>query len=137
MPSIDPPKYDSNWMNFVSCETCHNLHEEIKSLTRKLEQVAKTLMIFSMKSKDKRIPFIRPYKKKYSYVNIYDNRKSHEHKIRCHYCGRLGHTTPHCHIRKVEVHNGGNDVGAKEFLGVPTYPRCPHFSPMSLLLPVA
>ena len=46
--------------------------------------------------------FRKPYKN-YSYANKNGDNKSHGHNIRCHCCGRLGHTTPHCHIRKVEV----------------------------------
>lgn len=37
------------------------------------------------------------------YCNKNDDNKSHGHNIRCHYYGRFGHTTPHCHIRKTEV----------------------------------
>ncbi|AES87858.1 hypothetical protein MtrunA17_Chr4g0017881 [Medicago truncatula] len=109
-PTIETPKKKSpkynNWMDFSSCEICPSFHEEINSLNKKLERVSKGAMIFAMKSKDGRTPFKRPYTK-YSYV-----RKNKNHSktcvpiIRCHYCGISGHTTPHCHIRRVEVPKG-------------------------------
>lgn len=46
-----------------------------------------------MKSKEKRAPCGRPYKKKYSCVNKNDDNKPLVHNIKCHYCGRFGHTT--------------------------------------------
>jgi hypothetical protein len=61
-PKRNPPKYDSNMMDFASYETCPSLHEEIKSLTLKLKQDSKGPMKFSMKSKDKKTSFRRPYK---------------------------------------------------------------------------
>jgi hypothetical protein len=104
-PKRNPPKYDSNMMDFASYETCPSLHEEIKSLTLKLEQVSKNEMVFTMKSKDIKTSLKRPYKG-YSYVNKNYNRNSHKHNIRCHYYERLGHTTPHCHFIIVEVPKG-------------------------------
>ena len=59
-PKENSPKYDSNWMDFASCETCPSLHEEIKTLNKKLEQASKGSMTFAMSSKDERIPFKRP-----------------------------------------------------------------------------
>jgi len=32
-----------------------------------------------------------------------NNSKTHEPNIRCHYCGKSGHTTPRFYIRRVEV----------------------------------
>jgi len=58
-----------------------------------------------MKSIDKRNSFKRPYKK-YSFVNKNEDGKSHIHNVTCHCCGKLGHTTPHCHIRRVNVPKG-------------------------------
>jgi len=109
-PTIESPKTKSlqydNWMDFASYKTCHSLHEEINYLNKKLERVAKGTMTFAMNSKDERVPFKRPYTK-YSYVRKNDNRsKTQVPTIRCHYCGISGHTTPHCHIRKVEVPKG-------------------------------
>jgi hypothetical protein len=104
-PKTKSPKYD-NWMDFASCEICPSLHEEINSLNKKLGRVSKGTMTFAMNSKDERTPFKRPYTK-CSYV-----RKNKFHSkyyvptIRCHYYGISGHTTPHCHIRKVEVPKG-------------------------------
>jgi len=93
-------------MDFASCETCPSLHEEIKSLNKKLEQVSKGSMSFAMNSKDERASFKRPYTK-YSYVTRNKNHnKTHAPTIRCHYCGKSGHTTSHCYIRKVEVPKG-------------------------------
>ena len=103
-PKQDPAKYDSRWMDFASCETCPSLHEEIKSLNKKLEEVSKGTMTFVMNSKDERAPFKRPYTK-YSYVQKIHG-KAHIPTIRCHYCGISGHTTPHCHIRRFEVPKG-------------------------------
>ncbi|AET02767.1 hypothetical protein MTR_8g051900 [Medicago truncatula] len=104
-PKTNSPKYD-NWMDFASCEIFPGLHKEIKSLNKKLEQVSKGSMTFAMNSKDKRAPFKRPYTK-YSYVRKNMNHsKTHAPTIRCHYCGRSGHTTPYCHIRRVEVPKG-------------------------------
>jgi len=62
-PKEDPPKYDSNWMDFASCETCPSLHEEIKSLNKKLEQASKGSTIFAMNSKDERTHFKISYTK--------------------------------------------------------------------------
>ena len=62
-PKKNSPKYDSSWMDFASCETCPNLHEEIKSLNKKLEQASKGSIKFYMNSKDERAPFKRPYSK--------------------------------------------------------------------------
>lgn len=67
IPCIEPPKenspkYDSNWIDLASCETCHSLHEEIKSLTRKLEQASKAPIVFAMNSKNEKAMFKRPYK---------------------------------------------------------------------------
>jgi len=84
-------------MDFASCETCPSLHEEIKSLNKKLEQVSKRTMTFVMNSKDESAPFKRPYTK-YSYVKK-SHSKAHIPTIRSHYCGINGHTTPHCHIK--------------------------------------
>jgi len=82
------------------------LHEEIESLSKKLGQASKGSMTFAMNSKDERAPFKRPYTK-YSYVRRNKNHSiTHARTIRCHYCGRSGHTIPHCHIRKVEVPKG-------------------------------
>lgn len=93
-------------MNFASCETCcSSLHREIESLTLRLEQVSKGEMKFTVKSKDKINSFKRPYKK-HSFVNENEDGKPHTHNVRCHYCGRLGHTTPYCHIMRVEVSKG-------------------------------
>ncbi|RHN45435.1 hypothetical protein MtrunA17_Chr7g0231161 [Medicago truncatula] len=93
-------------MDSASCEICPSLHEEINSLNKKLERVSKGTMTFSMNSKDERTPFKRPYTK-YSYVrkNKFHS-KNYVPTIRCHYCGISGHTTPHCHIRRVEVPKG-------------------------------
>jgi len=53
----NPPIYDSNWMDFASCETYPSLYEKIKSLTKKLEKkVSKGSMVFAMNSKDERTP---------------------------------------------------------------------------------
>jgi len=104
-PKTKSPKYE-NWMDFASCEICPSVHEEINSLNKKLERVSKGTMTFSMNSKDERTPFKRPYTK-YSYVR--KNKfhiKNYVPAIRCHYCGISGHTTPHCHIRRVEVPKG-------------------------------
>jgi hypothetical protein len=93
-------------MNFAKCEVCPSLRKEIKSLTRKLEQASNIPMVFAMDSKDEICPFKRPYKK-YSHVKHNKNHnKFHGLNIRCYYCGRSGHTTSHCHIRKVEVPKG-------------------------------
>ena len=63
-------------------------------------------MYFAMNSIDERTPFKRPYTK-YSYVRKNKNHsKTHVPNIRCHYCGSSGHTTPHFHIRNVEVPKG-------------------------------
>jgi len=78
-------------MDFASCETCPSLHEEIKSLNKKLEQVSKGTMTFVMNSKDERASFKRPYTK-YSYVKKSHN-KAHIPNIKCHYCGISGQTT--------------------------------------------
>jgi len=104
-PKTKSPMYD-NWMDFASCEICPSLHEETNSLTKKLERVSKGTMTFAMNSKDERTPFKRPYTK-YSYVrkNKYQS-KNYVPTIRCHYCGISGHTTPHCHIRRVEAPKG-------------------------------
>jgi len=104
-PKTKSPKYD-NWMDFASFEICPSLHEEINSLNKKLERVSKGTMTFAMNSKYERVPFKRPYTK-YSYVrkNKYHS-KNYVPTIRCHYCGISGHTTPHCHIRRVEVPKG-------------------------------
>jgi len=102
-PKKNSPKYD-NWMDCASCETCPSLHEEIKSLNKKSEQAPKGSMTFSINSKDERAPFKRLYTK-YSYVRK-NQSKTHVPTIRCHYCGRSGHTTPHCHIRRVKVPKG-------------------------------
>ena len=104
-PTIESPKYD-NWMDFASCEIFPSLHEEINSLNMKLDRVSKGTMTFAMNLKDERIPFKQPYTK-YSYVrkNKYHS-KNYVPTIRFHYCGISGHTTPHCHIRKVEVPKG-------------------------------
>ena len=56
-PKHDPLKYDSKWMDFASCEIFPSLHEEIKSLNKKLEQVFKGTMTFAMNSRDERAPF--------------------------------------------------------------------------------
>jgi len=104
-PKKSSPKYDPNWMNFASCETSLSLYKEIEILTHKLEYVSKEEMKFVMKSKENRKPFKRPYKK-YAFVNKNDNDKPYTQNDRCHYCGRLRHNTPHCHIRKVEVLKG-------------------------------
>jgi len=103
-PKQDPRKYDSMWMDLASCEIFHSLHEEIKSLNKKLEQVSKGTMTFSMNSKNERAPFKIPYTK-YSYVKKGQN-KAHTPTIRYHYCGVSGHTTPHCHCRRFEVPKG-------------------------------
>ena len=104
-PKTKSPKYD-NWMDFASCEICPSLHEEINSLNKKLESVSKGTMTFSMTSKDERAHFKRPYTK-YSYVRKNSNHsKTHALTIRCHYFGISGHTTPHYHIRRVEVPKG-------------------------------
>jgi len=106
-PSIESPKTKSNkydnWMDFASCKICPSLHEEINSVNKKLERVSKGTMTFAMNSKDERIPFKIPYTK-YSYLkkNKYHS-KNYVPTIRCHYCGISGHTTPHCHIMRVEV----------------------------------
>jgi predicted nuclease with TOPRIM domain len=55
-PKTKSPKYD-NWMDFVSCEICPSLHEEINFLNKKLERVSKGTMTFAMNSKDERTPF--------------------------------------------------------------------------------
>jgi len=62
-PKKNSPKYDSSWTDFASCETCPSLHEEIKSLNKKLEQEYKGSMTYSMSSKDDRASFKRPYTK--------------------------------------------------------------------------
>ena len=63
-------------------------------------------MTFAMNSKDEKAHFQRPYTK-YSYERKNSNHsKTHASTIRCHYCGISGHTTPHCHIRRVEVPKG-------------------------------
>ena len=104
-PKTKSPKYD-NWMDFASCEIFPSLHEEKNSLNKKLERVPKGTMTFAMNSKDKRAPFKRPYTE-YSYVRKNRNHsKTHAPTVRCHYCGIIGHTTPHCHIRRVEVPKG-------------------------------
>jgi len=103
-PKQDLPKYDTKWMDFSICEIFPSLHEEIKSLNKKLEQVYKGTMTCVMNSKDERDSFKRPYTK-YSYVKK-SQRKAHIPTIRCHYCGISGHTTPHCHIRRFEVPKG-------------------------------
>jgi len=104
-PTKNSPKYD-NWMTFPICETFPSLHGEIKSLNKKLELASKGSMTFTMNSKDERASFKRPYTK-YSYVRWNKNHsKTHAPTIKCHCCGRNGHTTPHCHIRKVEVPKG-------------------------------
>lgn len=102
-PKQNSPNYDSNWMNFSRCETCPTLHMEIEFLTLKLEQVSKGEIKINMKSKDKRDYFKIPYKKKYSFVNKNEDGKPHTHNVSSHYCGRLGHTTPHYHIMRLEV----------------------------------
>jgi hypothetical protein len=104
-PKTKSPKYH-NWMDFASCEICPSLHEEINFLNKKLEPVSKGTITFVMNSKDERTPFKRSYTI-YSYVrkNKFHS-KDHVPTIRCHYCGISGHTTPHCHIRRVEVPKG-------------------------------
>jgi len=93
-------------MDFASCEIFPSLHEGINSLNKKLDRVFKRTMTFSIDSKDERIPFKRP-DTKYSYVRKNKfHRKNYVPKIRCHYCGISGHTSPHCHIRRVEVPKG-------------------------------
>jgi len=63
-------------------------------------------MTFAMNPKDERTPFKRPYTK-YSYATRNKNHsKTHALNISCHYCGKSGHTTPYCHIRRVEVPKG-------------------------------
>jgi len=54
-PKQDPPQYDSRWMDFSSCEIFHSLHDEIKSLNKKLEQVSKGTMTFAMTQKMKEL----------------------------------------------------------------------------------
>ena len=104
-PKTKSPKYD-NWMDFASCKTCPSLHEEINSLNKKLECVSKGTMTFAMNSKEERTSLKRHYTK-YSYVKKNKNHsKTYGPTIRCHYCGISGHTTPHCHIRRVEVPKG-------------------------------
>ena len=118
-------KYD-NWMDYTSCEICPSLHEEIKSLNKKLEQVSKGSMTFAMNSKDERTHFQRPYSK-YSYVRKHKNhRKSHAPTIRCHYCGRSGHTTPHCHNWRVEALKGVMPW-VPEVTCCETHPKAPTF----------
>ena len=93
-------------MDSASCEIFPSLHEEINSPNKKLERVSKGTMTFAMNSKDERAPFKRPYTK-YSYVKKNRNHsKTYVPTIRCHYCGISGHTTPHFHIRRVDVPKG-------------------------------
>ena len=93
IPLIESPKFElskySNWMDFVSCEVCPSLHEDIKSLKIKLEQHSKAPMIFAMKSKCERTPFRRPYK------NIYHIRYVPAVKS-------CGHTTSHPSVHRVQ-----------------------------------
>jgi len=113
-------------MDFASCETCPSLHEEIKSLNRKLEQASKGSMTFVMSSKDGRAYFKRPYTK-YSYVrNNKNHRKTHAPTIMCHYCGISCHATPHCHNTKVEVPKVVM-MWVSEFTCSETNPKAPNF----------
>jgi hypothetical protein len=68
IPCIEPPKansskYDSNWMDFSSCETCHSLHQEIKSITHKLEQTSKAPKVFVVNSKDECVLYLKDHTK--------------------------------------------------------------------------
>jgi len=113
-------------MDYASGETCPSLHEEIKSLNKKLEKASKGSITFAMYSKDERVPFKRPYTK-YSYVRKNKNlSKTHAPTIRCHYCGRSGHTTPHCHIRRFEVPKGLM-MWVPKVTCCKTHPRAPTF----------
>ena len=103
-PKTKSPKYD-NWMDFASCEICPSLHEEINSLNKKLERVSMGTMTFAMNSKDESVPFKIPYTK-YSYVRKNKYHRKNYVPMRCHYCGISDHTTPHFHIRRVEVPKG-------------------------------
>ena len=124
-PKRNSPKYD-NWMDYASCEICPSLHQEIKSLNKKLEQASKGSMTFAMNSKDERAPFKRPYTK-YSYVrNNKNHSKTHVATIRCHYCCISGHTTPHCHIRIVEIPKGVM-MWVPKVTCCKTHPKAPTF----------
>jgi hypothetical protein len=83
------------------CEACLKLHEEIVSLKSKIEKFSSVLMSFAKRSKSADLHSKRYFKRKFQNKNR--NSKAHGHKVRCHCCGEVGHTTPHCHTIKVLV----------------------------------
>jgi len=84
--------------NNGTCEACPKLHEEITSLKNKIEQASGVPMDFDKISNN----FNSHYKKscKRKFQNKHRNREVHGHKVRCHYCREVRHTTPHCHALK-------------------------------------
>lgn len=104
---FDTYKSHPDFKYVSSCVHCPKLQEDIVLLKEKLVKANSKSVEFNMSPSDSRPPFRKPYAK-YSYVksNNRKYRKPYVYKVRCHYCSKIGHTTPNCNVLKFDVPKG-------------------------------